>query len=112
MMTEPADYAESAGLVLHREDLDRAVYAPRSNRRPEESMPPASFALACCDAPMPTGDPVDDQAAVFLRRLLPREVAGVEGMDLAVGEAVVEVLVVRPRHEVVVAALRRSVSAC
>ena len=28
---------------------------------------------------------------------------GVEGMDLAVGEAVVEVLVVRPRHEVIVA---------
>jgi hypothetical protein len=33
--------------------------------------------------------------------LLPREVTGVERMDLAVGEEVVEVLVVRPRHEVI-----------
>src|SRR6266545_7500017 len=59
--------------------------------------------LARCDAPIPAADPVDDQAAVFLGCLLPREVTGVERMDLAVGEEVVEVLVVRPRHEVVVA---------
>ena len=37
------------------------------------------------------------------RRLLPREVARVERMDLAVREKVVEVLVVRPRHEVIIA---------
>jgi hypothetical protein len=35
--------------------------------------------------------------------LLPREVASVEGTDLDAGEEVVEVLVVRPRHEVIVA---------
>src|SRR6185437_9552685 len=59
--------------------------------------------LAWSDAPIPAADPVDDQAAVFLGCLLPREVTGVEGMGLAVGEQVVEVLVVRPRHEVIVA---------
>jgi hypothetical protein len=37
----------------------------------------------------------DEEAAVFLRCLLPREVTGVERMDLAVREEVVEVLVVR-----------------
>jgi hypothetical protein len=30
---------------------------------------------------MPAGDPIDDQAAVFVC-LLPGEVAGIEGMDL------------------------------
>ena len=41
--------------------------------------------LAGDDAPVAAADPVDDQAAVLLRRLLPREVTGGEGMDLAVG---------------------------
>src|SRR6266540_5854734 len=59
--------------------------------------------LARHDAPIPAADPVDDKAAVLLRCLLPREVTRVERMDLAVGEEVVEVLVVRPRHEVIVA---------
>src|SRR6266567_5696912 len=59
--------------------------------------------LARCDAPITAADPVDDQAAVFPGCLLPREVTRVEGMDLAAGEEVVEVLVVRPRHEVIVA---------
>src|SRR6266581_5386430 len=58
--------------------------------------------LARCDAPITAADPVDDQAAVFPGCLLPREVTRVEGMDLAAGEEVVEVLVVRPRHEVIV----------
>src|SRR6185437_16092408 len=58
--------------------------------------------LARSDAPVSAADPIDDEAAVFVRCLLPGEVAGVEWMDLAVGEEVVEVLVVRPRHEVVV----------
>src|SRR5439155_18924201 len=44
-----------------------------------------------------------DEAAVFLRCLLPSEVTRVEGMYLAVREKVVEVLVVRPRDEIVVA---------
>jgi hypothetical protein len=34
--------------------------------------------------PIPVADPVDHQAAVFLRGLLPREVTSVESMDLAV----------------------------
>ena len=52
---------------------------------------------------MSAADPVGDEAAVFVRCLLPREVTGVKGMDLAVREEVVEILVVRPRHEVIVA---------
>src|SRR6185369_11847076 len=63
----------------------------------------AVLGLARYDAPIPAADPVDNKAAVFLRCLLPREVTCVERMDLAVGEKVVEVLVVRPRHEVIVA---------
>src|SRR6185312_15111507 len=62
-----------------------------------------ALASARSDAPIPAADPVDDQAAVFLGCLLPREVTGVEGMGHAVREQVVEVLVVRPRHEVIVA---------
>src|SRR6266446_3597692 len=62
------------------------------------------IALARDDAAVAAAHPVGDQSAVFLRCLLPREVTGVEGMDHAVGEEIVEVLVVRPRHEVVVAA--------
>ena len=54
--------------------------------------------------PIPAAHPVDDQAAVLLRGFFPREVTGIEGMDLAVGKELVEVLVVRPRHEVIVAA--------
>src|SRR5689334_25446327 len=59
--------------------------------------------LACSDTPISAADPVDNEAAVFVRGLLPREVTGVKRMDLTVREEVVEVLVVRPRHEVIVA---------
>jgi DNA-binding CsgD family transcriptional regulator len=59
--------------------------------------------LARRDAAVPAADPVGDQAAVLPGRLLPREVTCVERMNLAVGEEVVEVLVVRPRHKVIVA---------
>src|SRR5690242_14209062 len=59
--------------------------------------------LARGDAPIPAADPVHGQAAVFSGCLLPREVARLKKMDLAVGEEVVEVLVVRPRYEVIVA---------
>ena len=59
--------------------------------------------LARSDPPGSAADPVGDQAAVFLGCLLPCEVTGVEGMNFAVGEEVVEVLVVRPRHELIVA---------
>src|SRR4051812_48688485 len=55
------------------------------------------------DAPVSAADPVDDEAAVFVRCLLPGEVTGLERVDLAVREEVVEVLVVRPRHELIVA---------
>ena len=48
-------------------------------------------------------DPVDDETAVVIGRLLPREVAGIERVDLAVGQQVGEVFVVGPGHEVVVA---------
>jgi hypothetical protein len=48
------------------------------------------------DPPIPPADPIDDQAAVLVRCLLPREVTGVERTELAVREEVVEVLVVRP----------------
>src|SRR5260221_6794848 len=63
----------------------------------------AALGVTRCDAPVYGADPVDDQAAVFLGCLLPREVTRVERMDLAAGEEVVEVLVVRPQHEVIVA---------
>src|SRR3954451_22210865 len=49
------------------------------------------------------GDPLHDEAAVFIGRLLPCEVAGIQWVDLAVGQQVGEVLVVGPRHQVVLA---------
>ena len=49
-------------------------------------------------------DPVNDKSTVLVRCLFPGEVSGVERMDLAVREEVVEILVVRPGHEVIVAA--------
>ena len=58
-------------------------------------------------APVPAAHPVGDKATVFLRYLFPGEASGVERMDLAVGNEVVEVLVVRPRHEVIVAVQTR-----
>jgi hypothetical protein len=58
-------------------------------------VPTAALGLARCDAPIPAADPVDDQAAIVLGCLLPREVTRVERMDLAVGEEAVEVLVGR-----------------
>jgi hypothetical protein len=57
--------------------------------------PRRRWGLARCDAPIPAADPVDDQAAIVLGCLLPREVTRVERMDLAVGEEAVEVLVGR-----------------
>src|SRR5437763_13009977 len=65
--------------------------------------PRATLGLARCYTLAPAHDPVDDQAAVFLWSLLPREVTRVERVDLAVGEEVVQALIVRPRHEVIVA---------
>jgi hypothetical protein len=59
--------------------------------------------LARSDAPISPADPIGDQASVLLGRLLPREVTGVERMNLVVRDEVVEVLVVRPRHEVIIA---------
>src|SRR6185437_12971540 len=59
--------------------------------------------LARRDVSVPAHDPVDDQAAVFLSCLLPREVTRLEGMNFAVGEKFVEVLIVRPGDKVVVA---------
>jgi hypothetical protein len=44
-------------------------------------------------------DPVDYEAAVFVRCLFPREVTGVERVDLAVREEVVEVLVGARRRD-------------
>jgi hypothetical protein len=60
--------------------------------------------LAGYDAPIPAADPVGDQPTVFFRCLLPCEVTGVERVNLAVREELVEILVVRPRHELVVPA--------
>ncbi len=59
--------------------------------------------LARSDPPISASYPIGDRAAVFLTRLFPREVTGVERMDLAVREEVVQELVVRPRHEVIIA---------
>ena len=39
------------------------------------------------------GDPIDDETAVLIGRLPPREVAGIQRADLAVGQQVGEVLV-------------------
>src|SRR5260221_7630130 len=41
--------------------------------------------LARYDTPIAAPDPRGDQAAVLLRRLLPRVVTGIERMDLTVG---------------------------
>src|SRR5215470_14446223 len=60
--------------------------------------------LAAYDAPVPAADPVGDQPAVLFGCWLPGEMAGVEGVNLAVRQKLVEILVVRPRDEVVVAA--------
>jgi hypothetical protein len=67
--------------------------------------------LTRCDESIPAADPVRDQAAVFLGCFFPRDMSGVERMDLAVGEELVKVLVVRPRHEVIVAA-RQDMGRC
>ena len=55
-------------------------------------------------------DPIGDQAAVFVGCLFRCDVARVEGVDLAVGEEVVEVLVAQPGDEVIVAPERCSFS--
>jgi hypothetical protein len=60
--------------------------------------------LAGYDALIPAADPVGDQPAVLLRCLLPCEMTGVKRVNLAVRQKLVEILVVRPRHEVVVLA--------
>ena len=60
--------------------------------------------LAGYDAPIPAADPVGDQSAVLLRCLLPCEMTGVERVNLAARQKLVEILVVRPRHELVVPA--------
>src|SRR5258705_12906726 len=51
----------------------------------------------------PAVNPVHNKAAIFLRRLLPSKVTGIEGVNLAVGHKLVDVLVVRPRNEIIVA---------
>src|SRR6476661_4461174 len=88
-----------------RQTLDTDRVRATSTKTSGRSAAPTATALASArsDAPIPPTHPVDDQAGVFLGCLLPREVTGVEGMGLAVGEEVVEVLVVRPRHEIIVA---------
>src|SRR5258708_33622348 len=60
--------------------------------------------LAGYDAAIPAADPVGDQPAVLLRCLLPCEMTGVERVNLAARQELVEILVVRPRHELVVPA--------
>src|SRR5580704_18318333 len=64
----------------------------------------APAALAAYDAPIPAADPLGDQPAVLFRRLFPCEVTGIERVNLAVREELVEILVVRPRHQLVVPA--------
>ena len=56
--------------------------------------------LLSSGAQVPTVNPVHNQAAIFLRRPLPSKVTGIEGVNLAVGHKLVDVLVVRPRHEI------------
>jgi len=59
--------------------------------------------LAGSDAPISPADPIGDYAGVLLGRLLPREMTGIERMNLAVREEIVEELVVLPRHKVIIA---------
>ena len=93
-----------------RKNTDRSAYdrvfgATSTNTFAGSASPTAGetaeLGLACRKAPIPAGDPVEEREAVFLGCLLPREVTRVERMDLAVGEEVVKVLVVRPRYEVI-----------
>src|SRR5258708_4080340 len=62
---------------------------------------PPSLRLAY--TPIATPHPVGDQTSRGLPCFLPGEVTSLESMDLAVRKDVCEVLVVRPRHDVVVA---------
>ena len=55
------------------------------------------------DALVSAADPIGDQVAVLLARLLPCELTCGERMDLAVREEVMQLLVVRPWHEVIIA---------
>jgi hypothetical protein len=52
------------------------------------------------------GDPLDDETAVLVGRLLPGEVASIQSVGLNVGKQVSEVLVVGPRYKVILAAGR------
>jgi len=76
---------------------------PQHNRRYQPDPRSRIWHLARSDAPISPADPIGDHAGVLLGRLLPREVTGVERMNLGVRDEVVEVLVVRPRHKVVIA---------
>src|SRR5258705_13271835 len=60
--------------------------------------------LRSSGAQVPAVNPVHNKAAIFLRRLLPCKVTGIEGVNLAVGHKLVDVLVVRPWNEIVVPA--------
>src|SRR6266542_1852253 len=94
----------------HRPGGSRAPIRCRCHRMragmPRGGPSPACGAggLAGYDAPISAADPVGDQPAVLLRCLLPCEVTGVERVNLAVREELAEILVVRPRHELVVLA--------
>jgi len=97
-------------------DRPQIVDAPVGRSWPEKPLarrPPRRCAhaaldeisqLARSDASIPATDPLGDQAAVLLGRLLPCEMTGVETMNRAVREEVVEVLVVRLWHQVILAA--------
>ena len=90
--------APVAGRASARKSL--AVRPPR--RRAHAALSEISH-LARSDASIPATDPLGDQADVLLGRLLRREMTGVERMNLVVRKDLVEVLVVRPRNEVITA---------
>jgi hypothetical protein len=61
-----------------------------------------TWALVACVLLVPPGDPFRNEAPVLAGRFLPRKVTSIEAVGDAVGHSVRQVLVVRPRYEVVV----------
>src|SRR5262245_63978794 len=78
--------AEAAWVLLGQRSWRRVCTRLTYDRRTAERH------LRSSGAQVPAVDPVHNQAAIFLRRLLPRKVTGIEGVNLAVGHKLVEVL--------------------
>ena len=126
MRSSPVPPSSSGGAAVPRR---AAHHSNRTSRKAISSVPRSSSSASCTmgtsrsasdssswrlrrrrvvwlgrdHASIPTADPVGDKATVLVSCLLPCEMAGVEWMGLAIRKKIVEVLVIRPRHEFIVA---------